>query len=248
MIVIVSPISLAAEERKLFVGGLSWETGDDELKEYFEKFGEVESVTLKIDPVTGKSRCFAFIVYKDAATLQAVLAAGEHAINSKKVDVKKARAKPGKIFVGGLKPDMSDEQIREHFEQYGPVIEFDMPFDKVKNQRKGFGFITFEREETMKELIKKGKVTIGEHEVDLRKATPKQEFGGGYRGYGGGYGYMNYYPGPFGGDYFSGYGGFDYYSGWNNYYGGMPPSGGGKMRGGGGASNRGGAKRGGAPY
>ena len=45
---------------------------------------------------------------------------------------------------------------------------------KVKNARKGFGFITFEREETMKELIKIGKVTICGMEVDLRKATPKQ--------------------------------------------------------------------------
>ena len=76
------------------------------------------------------------------------------------MDVKKARAKPGKIFVGGLKPEMTDDDIRKHFEQYGAIIEFEMPFDKIKKQRKGFGFITFEREETMKELIKKGKVRI----------------------------------------------------------------------------------------
>ena len=45
---------------------------------------------------------------------------------------------------------------------------------QVKNARKGFGFITFEKEETMRELIKIGKVTICGMEVDLRKATPKQ--------------------------------------------------------------------------
>ncbi len=73
-----------------------------------------------------------------------------------------------------------------YFEQYGNIIEFEMPYDKVKKQRKGFGFITFEREETMKELIKRGKVTIGEHDVDLRKATPKTDFGG----FGGGMGMM----------------------------------------------------------
>ncbi len=147
------------------MGGLSWETREPQLKEYFERFGEVESVNLKIDPLTGKSRCFAFVVYKEASDLAKAFAAGEHAINSKKVDVKKARAKPGKIFVGGLKAEMTDEDIRTHFEQYGNIIEFEMPFDKVKQQRKGFGFITFEREETMKELIKKGKVRERKREL-----------------------------------------------------------------------------------
>ena len=75
----------AGEDRKLFVGGLSWETREPQLKEYFEKFGEVESVNLKLDPMTGKSRCFAFIVYKEPADLTKVFEQTEHAINSKKV-------------------------------------------------------------------------------------------------------------------------------------------------------------------
>merc|ERR1712110_1296465 len=41
-----------AEDRKLFVGGLSWETREPQLKEYFEKYGEVESVNLKLNPQT----------------------------------------------------------------------------------------------------------------------------------------------------------------------------------------------------
>ncbi len=120
----------------------------------------MESVNLKMDPMTGKSRCFAFVVYKEPAGLTKAFAQSDHAINSKKVDVKRARAKPGKLFVGGLKADMTDEDIREAFAQYGNIIEFEMPFDKNKNQRKGFGFITYEREETMKELLKKGKVGL----------------------------------------------------------------------------------------
>jgi len=47
------------------------------------------------------------------------------------VDVKKARAKPGKIFVGGLKPEMTDEEIKSHFQQFGTVVETEMPYDKV---------------------------------------------------------------------------------------------------------------------
>merc|ERR1719402_1957337 len=94
--------------RKVFVGGLSWETDENALTEYFSKFGEVDSVNLKMDPMTGKSRCFGFVVFKADGVVEAVFAAGEHCINSKKVDVKKARARPGKIFVGGLKAEMTD--------------------------------------------------------------------------------------------------------------------------------------------
>lgn len=193
------------EDRKLFVGGLSWETKEPQLKEYFEKYGEIEAVNLKMDPMTGRSRCFAFILFKDATDIDKVLAAGEHAVNSKKVDVKKAKAKPGKIFVGGLKPEMSDETIKDFFSRFGTITECEMPFDKTKNQRKNFCFVTFEREETMKEILKEPRQKIGEVEVDVKRATPKP----GGRGFGGGGGYY--------GDF---YGGYDYYGfGCPDYYG-----------------------------
>merc|ERR1712158_214708 len=231
------------DDRKLFVGGLSWETGEAQLKEYFGKFGEVEAVSLKLNAETGKSRCFAFIIYKESASITKVFEQTEHAINSKKVDVKKAKAKPGKIFIGGLKPDMTEEMIRSAFEAYGTVTEIELPVDKKdNNKRKGFGFITFEREETMKEVAKKGKVQVGEHSVDIRKATPKPGPGMGGRpgGYGGGMGF---------GDAYGGYGDFSQ-QGWAGY--GQQGWGGYGMAQGGGKMNRGGAagaaKRGGKPY
>ena len=164
---------LGAEDRKLFLGGLSWETKEPQLKEYFEKFGEIESINLKLDPMTGRSRCFAFLVFKERSSIEQVLGSGDHAINSKKIDVKRARAKPGKIFIGGLTPEMSDDEIKNYFSQFGTVTECEMPFDKTKNQRKNFCFVTFEREETMKEVLKVPKQKIGEVEVDVKKATPK---------------------------------------------------------------------------
>ena len=155
------------------MGGLSWETKEPQLKEYFEKFGEIESINLKLDPMTGRSRCFAFLVFKERSSIEQVLGSGDHAINSKKIDVKRARAKPGKIFIGGLTPEMSDDEIKNYFSQFGTVTECEMPFDKTKNQRKNFCFVTFEREETMKEVLKVPKQKIGEVEVDVKKATPK---------------------------------------------------------------------------
>lgn len=57
-----------------------------------------------------------------------------------------------------------------------------MPFDKQKNQRKAFCFITFDSEQVVNELLKTPKQTISGKEVDVKKATPKPDnvpaFGG----------------------------------------------------------------------
>ena len=53
------------DDRKLFVGGLPQEVSEEELNEHFGQFGEIESVNLKTDPNTGRSRGFCFVVYKD---------------------------------------------------------------------------------------------------------------------------------------------------------------------------------------
>lgn len=48
-----------------------------------------------------------------------------------------------------------------------------MPFDKQKNQRKAFCFITFDSEQVVNELLKTPKQTIAGKEVDVKRATPK---------------------------------------------------------------------------
>lgn len=49
------------------------------------------------------------------------MAAGDHVINNKKVDPKKAKARHGKIFVGGLSTELSDDDIKSFFDKFGKV-------------------------------------------------------------------------------------------------------------------------------
>jgi len=53
-----------------------------------------------------------------------IMSAGDHIINNKKVDPKKAKAKHGKIFVGGLPTELSDDDIKSFFSQFGHVNIF----------------------------------------------------------------------------------------------------------------------------
>lgn len=46
---------------KIFVGGLPYHTTDSSLKEYFEKFGEIDEAVVITDRQTGKSRGYGFV-------------------------------------------------------------------------------------------------------------------------------------------------------------------------------------------
>jgi RNA recognition motif-containing protein len=56
--------------KKLFVGNLSWKTTEDDLKNHFEKVGEVVSVRIIIDQYTGKSKGFGFVEMENAEAAQ----------------------------------------------------------------------------------------------------------------------------------------------------------------------------------
>jgi RNA recognition motif-containing protein len=50
---------------KIFVGSLPFATREDELRGYFEEYGEVGSVAIILDKFTGKSRGFGFVEMAD---------------------------------------------------------------------------------------------------------------------------------------------------------------------------------------
>jgi len=224
------------DERKIFIGGLSWQSTDKDIKSYFEKFGAIEKVTLKTDNFTGESRGFGFVVYEDAASIEAVMAEQTHTLNGKKIGPRRAKSRPKpepvlKVFIGGLDPEVTEADIRAHFEMFGTIAEIELPFDKIKNQRRAFAFVKFESEDVVSSVIasndSQGKQDLAGKEVDIKKHTPKTDaqyhaqygflrggrggrgFGGRGRGRGGfgggygGYGYDDYYG--YGGGYGGGY-------------------------------------------
>ena len=53
--------------KKLFVGGISWDSSEDSLREAFGQFGEVTEATIVVDRQTGRSRGFGFVTFSEDA-------------------------------------------------------------------------------------------------------------------------------------------------------------------------------------
>ena len=66
------------EERKVFVGGLPKDVRQDDLQEYFGRFGEMENVKLVKDSKNGRSLGYAFLLYKDVRSSKKVLENKDH--------------------------------------------------------------------------------------------------------------------------------------------------------------------------
>ncbi|KAE9102555.1 hypothetical protein PF010_g14062 [Phytophthora fragariae] len=142
-----------------------------------------------------------------------------------------------KIFVGGLAPTVAERDFRQYFEEFGKITDAVVMIDRDTQRSRGFGFITFEEESSVAEVLSKSHEIHGKT-VEIKRAEPKEarsgggggggsyggsrgrgggwrsgSRGGGGSGYGG-YGtygaaaYANYgYPQPYAGYGYGGYGG-----------------------------------------
>ncbi|MES2623476.1 MAG: RNA-binding protein [Patescibacteria group bacterium] len=63
----------AVNNKKLYVGNLSWGVNDDSLRAAFGECGEVTSAQVSIDRMTGRSRGFAFVEFANEADAAAAV-------------------------------------------------------------------------------------------------------------------------------------------------------------------------------
>jgi len=79
--------------KKLYVGGLSFDTTDETLRAFFEQAGKVESASVVVDRFSGRSRGFGFVEMATAA--EARKAIGEltgKSLDGRTITVDEARA------------------------------------------------------------------------------------------------------------------------------------------------------------
>uniref|UniRef100_A0A2K5YSJ9 RRM domain-containing protein n=1 Tax=Mandrillus leucophaeus TaxID=9568 RepID=A0A2K5YSJ9_MANLE len=178
--------------RKLFIGGLSFETTDDSFREHFEKWGTLTDCVVTRDPQTTHSRGFGSVTCSCVEEVDAAMCAQPHKVDGRVVKPERAvsredSVKPGarltvkNIFVGGVKEDTEEYNLRELLRKSG--------------KKRGFAFAAFDDHDTVDKIVVQKYHTINGHNCEVQKALSKQEMqsagsqggrGGGSGNFGGG--------------------------------------------------------------
>uniref|UniRef100_A0A2K5K5D6 Heterogeneous nuclear ribonucleoprotein A3 n=1 Tax=Colobus angolensis palliatus TaxID=336983 RepID=A0A2K5K5D6_COLAP len=231
--------------RKLFIGGLSFETTDDSLREHFEKWGTLTDCVVMRDPQTKRSRGFGFVTYSCVEEVDTAMCARPHKVDGRAVEPKRAvsreaAVKPGahltvkKIFVGGIKEDTEEEyNLRDYFEKYGKIETTEVTEDR-QSGKKRICFCNFYDHDTVDKIVVQKYHTINVKKPFLNKRCcgggsgnfmgRGGNFGGGGGNFGcggncsrGGYGSGGPGNGNQGGGYGGGGGGYDGYNEGGNF-------------------------------
>ncbi|KAI3820476.1 hypothetical protein L1987_08024 [Smallanthus sonchifolius] len=181
---------------KLFIGGISWDTDEDRLKEYFSSYGEVVEAVIMRDRLTGRARGFGFVVFADPLVAERVVME-KHMIDGRTVEAKKAVPREDhhglnrtinsiqgspvgpvgrtkKIFVGGLPSNITENDFKNYFDQFGTITDVVVMYDHNTQRPRGFGFITYDSEEAVDRVLYKTFHELNGKMVEVKRAVPKE--------------------------------------------------------------------------
>ncbi|KAL3223631.1 hypothetical protein MRX96_027301 [Rhipicephalus microplus] len=159
----------------LIVLGLPWKTSEQDLRQYFETFGEVLMAQVKKDPKTGQSKGFGFIRFSSYESQVRALSK-RHLIDGRWCDVKIPNSKDGqaselsrKVFVGRCTEDLSSDDLRDYFSKYGEVTDVFIP-----KPFRAFAFVTFVDPDVAQSLCGEDHIIRGTS-IHVSNAVPKSE-------------------------------------------------------------------------
>lgn len=92
---------------KVFVGGLAWETPKEAMREHFEKYGEILEAVIISDKVTGRSKGYGFVTFKEAEAAKKACEDATPVINGR-------RANCNLASLGARRPRSSSSTPPQH--------------------------------------------------------------------------------------------------------------------------------------
>ncbi|XP_010544014.1 PREDICTED: RNA-binding protein 1 [Tarenaya hassleriana] len=79
-----------------------------------------------------------------------------------------------KVFVGGLSSSITEEEFRNYFERFGRITDVVVMHDSITNRPRGFGFVTYESEDSVENVMQNNFHELSNKRVEVKRAIPKE--------------------------------------------------------------------------
>ncbi|KAG5517269.1 hypothetical protein RHGRI_037880 [Rhododendron griersonianum] len=155
--------------RKIFVHGLGWDTTAETLTSVFGKYGEIEDCKAVVDKVSGKSKGYAFILFKHRRGARKALKQPQKNIGDRVTSCQLASAGPvpappptaspvseytqRKIFVSNVSAEVDIQKLVEFFSKFGEIEDGPLGLDKQTGKPKGFCLFVYKSVEGAKKAL-----------------------------------------------------------------------------------------------
>ncbi|KAG8478638.1 hypothetical protein CXB51_028477 [Gossypium anomalum] len=154
------------DQRTVFAYQMPLKATERDVYEFFSKAGKVRDVRLIMDRNSRRSKGVGYIEFYDVMSVPMAIALSGQLLLGQPVMVKPSEAEKNlvqsntsgagaggvagpygavdrKLYVGNLHFNMTEMQLRQIFEPFGPVELVQLPLDLETGQCKGFGFVQF---------------------------------------------------------------------------------------------------------
>ncbi|KAJ4784494.1 hypothetical protein LUZ62_035740 [Rhynchospora pubera] len=177
------------DQRTVFAYQLSLRADERDVYEFFSKAGKVRDVRLIMDRNSRRSKGVGYIEFYDVMSVPMAIALSGQLLLGQPVMVKPSEAEKNlvpstattgasasgggrKVYVGNLHPNITEDQIRQVFESFGPVELVQLPHDQVTGLCKGFAFVQFAKMEDAKAaLTLNGQLDIAGRTIKVSAVT-----------------------------------------------------------------------------
>jgi nucleolin len=253
------------ENPEVFVKGIPFTAGEDDVKQFFAECGEIELVDMPKFEDSGRSKGIARIRFTSPAGAKEAMGYNGADFGGRSVSVEPAQARAARpsfgaaagarptadptntVFIGNLSFDIEEQTIRDTFAECGNINSVRIATDRETGNPKGFGHVEFDTVEAATAAVALAGAMMNGRAVRVDFAGQRAERPGGFsprggrdsfggRGGGRGGGFGGGRGGGFGGGRGGGFGGGRGGGGFGGRGGGRGGFGGG--RGGGGFGSR----------
>lgn len=164
--------ALLNHPQDLVVLNMPYETTEDEMRAFFEKYGEIAFIQMKKKP-SGESRGFGFIRFVELQDQKACLAE-THKMGDRTLEVKIPQSRAAgfdevvehssgaqrlsrRVHVSNITTRITRKDLEEYFQKFGPITDIFIPKETETRKTIMYAFLTFDDEKDARDLVESSK-------------------------------------------------------------------------------------------